>query len=496
MSLYRTYRPKTFGEVIGQPHVVAALSKALTTGNITHAYLFQGPRGTGKTTLARLLAKRLNCQKAKKDSAEPCNKCDTCTAAKNGSLDVIEIDAASNRGIDDIRALREHILTAPAIGKYKVYIIDEVHMLTGEAFAALLKTLEEPVSHAVFVLATTELHKVPETIASRCQVFRFKRASEEEMKTRLQYILKQEKQKLPEDIVSFVISRSDGCYRDAESLLGQILSLKDSATSIDAVLELLGMPSPQVVTDFITALEQKDVSRALTLALETYEKGYDPELFIEEAIRASRDTSVSRIKKGESAGSLTPVIRNLVQAKQDLAYVPEPLIALELAVLASIPANAAKAPPVTPQPIMQRQTITPTKIEPMPPISQTPVPEAKPEPSEPGTVSLEQVQSAWSAVIAFVKPKNPAASTFLRAMEATAVNGNTVTVSAQYALHRNFFEKPENKQFIIDAFQKELQHPLEVKISLTEKSGAPVTTTRKVAESELLQNVQEIFGEK
>ncbi len=224
-TLYRKYRPQRMEEVSGQEHVLAVLKNAITEGRVAHAYLFSGPRGTGKTTIARILAKRLNCQES--NGTEPCGKCPQCVAhANRANLDLIEIDAASNRGIDEIRALKDRIGLAPASGKYKVYIVDEVHMLTKEAFNALLKTLEEPPSHAIFILATTELHKVPETIKSRCQTFLFKRASVQQLIERLNKISKSEEIEIDEAALRLIAHHSEGCYRDAESLLGQVLSLK------------------------------------------------------------------------------------------------------------------------------------------------------------------------------------------------------------------------------------------------------------------------------
>ena len=274
-TLYRRYRPQKFGEIVGQDHVTETLRQAALKNKLTHAYLFYGPRGTGKTTMARLLAKRANCEKAK--GAEPCGKCTSCRALATGRhTDVMEIDAASNRGIDDIRALREHINLAPALGKYRVYIIDEVHMLTREAAAALLKTLEEPVAHVIFILATTELHKVPPTILSRCQVFRFKRASRDEMAGRLKFILKKEKRAADEATLDFIIDRSDGCYRDAESLLGQLLTLRDKKVNKLALQEFLGLPAPATLERFLEALVNGESAPALAAAEETVGGGYYP----------------------------------------------------------------------------------------------------------------------------------------------------------------------------------------------------------------------------
>ena len=294
-TLYRQYRPQKFSDISGQAHITDTLQKAIEKGKVSHAYLFQGPRGTGKTTTARIFAKRLNCSSSK--TSEPCGKCKLCkSAGTNSNLDVIEIDAASNRGIDDIRALRENVSLSPSSGKYKIYIIDEVHMLSGPAFAALLKTLEEPVAHVVFILATTELHKVPATIMSRCQVYRFRRATEAEMKKRLEFILKQEKRKVADDVLDFIISRSDGCYRDAESLLGQILSTSTRKISLDELSNNLGLPSPKIVDAFISALISADSKLAVEIVDGVYKGGAEPEQFIQETKINLLELELKKIK--------------------------------------------------------------------------------------------------------------------------------------------------------------------------------------------------------
>lgn len=509
-SLYRTYRPQTFADVVGQEHIVGTITKAIEQDAVTHAYLFQGPRGTGKTTLARLLAMRVNCEKP--TGVEPCGTCSSCKALQLGSsLDIVEIDAASNRGIDDIRSLRETISTAPSGGKRKVYIIDEVHMLTNEAFAALLKTLEEPAKHVIFVLATTELHKVPDTIMSRCQVFRFRRASEEDMNKRLSFILKKEKRKVDDSVISFVVSRSDGCFRDAESLLGQILTMSEKDSSLQATIELLGLPDPKMVSSFITALEAGQAAEAVQIAQTAYEQGYDPELIIEESIRIARDSALVHAKKNEATGNLPVIIRALIQAKQDLSYIPQPLIALELAILTCTQSQGTR--PATPSPtiradVSQPKATPPTKPAPQP---QTTTPTQN-TPSKP-SAGVENIQRAWAKIIDIIRGKNPAASTFLRAMEPLAIEGDQLTIRARFPLHRNFFEKPANKSALTEAITTATGNPVSIRISLDEQQGAPASTapsstqsapqeqaavqpnnSRNSKEAELRSNVQAVFG--
>jgi len=217
-SLYRKWRPQTFEDIIGQKHITQTLINAISLNRISHAYIFSGPRGVGKTTTARILAKSLNCVKG--PTAHPCNKCERCIRITDGySMDVIEIDGASNRGIDDIRDLRNKVKFTPAEGKYKVYIIDEVHMLTTEAFNALLKTLEEPPSHVIFIFATTNPHKIPSTILSRCQWFNFRRIALEDIVAKLKIIVKDEGLKIDDKVLDIIARNSTGSMRDAESTL-------------------------------------------------------------------------------------------------------------------------------------------------------------------------------------------------------------------------------------------------------------------------------------
>ncbi len=499
-TLYRQYRPQTFAEVVGQDHITKTLQQAIKQDRISHAYLFQGPRGTGKTTTARLLAKRLNCLKAK--DTEPCGQCSLCVAAKNNqNLDIIEIDAASNRGIDDIRALRERISLSPTISKYKVYIIDEVHMLTNEAFAALLKTLEEPVKHAIFILATTELHKVPATILSRCQVYRFRRATADEMRQRLQYILKEEKRMAADDVINFIIDRSDGCYRDAESLLGQLLTMQPDKIKLDEATQLLGLPSPQQVTDFLSALVANDVEKAVKVTDEVYNSGVDPEQFTREAIRAARDACLAIYIKKDSipsfarlngaTGRLPVIIRALIQAIQDLAFVPQPLIALQLAVLSSVstaPISSGAGPgPVktTSQPVMSFQPKA-AKIATGTAAGTLPV------------IPITEITRLWPQLIEKIKAQNPVAATFLRAIEPAVVEGSTVKLNAQFSLHLNFFSKPDNQKLV----EQTLSHLSDKKLTVVFQLNSNVTSYAPPAEQnhqkeeELLKNVQEVFGVK
>lgn len=314
--IYRKYRPKNFSEIVGQEHIVQTLKNALVTDKVAHAYLFSGPRGTGKTTMARILAKAVNCANLVNEErvntklsirqslgegglapADPCNKCEACIDINEGrALDLIEIDAASNRGIDEIRELRDGIKFSPVKLKYKFFIVDECHMLTKEAFNALLKTLEEPPAHAIFVLATTEIHKVPETIISRCQRFDFHKLSLDKIVNRLEQIAKQEKIKIEQQALEMIASNAGGAMRDAESLFGQIMAMgeltKDNKITLEEVQTFLGTTDINAVIEMVNFLAEKNVSAAVAFINKIIEDGYDIEQFSKSLINYLRKVMI------------------------------------------------------------------------------------------------------------------------------------------------------------------------------------------------------------
>jgi len=265
LVLYRKYRPQTFSEIVGQEHIVQTLTNSIKAKNISHAYLFTGPRGSGKTTIARLFAKAVNCENPK-NGFEPCNECASCTEIVAGkSMDLIEIDAASHRGVDDIRELREGIKFAPVKSKYKIFIIDECHQLSKDAANALLKTLEEPPAHAVFLLATTESHKMIATITSRCQRFDFKRLQIAEITKKLEYISKKENVKFDDSALSLIALNSRGSFRDAESLLDECINFSRNKAEIktEDIKELLGIVEVGQIAQFVDNLLLKNTKDAV-----------------------------------------------------------------------------------------------------------------------------------------------------------------------------------------------------------------------------------------
>ena len=298
-ALYRKWRPRTFDSVVGQDDITDTLKNAIKRGTISHAFLFAGPRGTGKTSCAKIFAKALNCTNLQ--SGEPCNKCANCLAADKGAMaDIMEIDAASNNGVDEIRDIRDKVKYAPTQGKYKVYIIDEVHMLSMGAFNALLKTLEEPPEHVVFILATTELQKVPATIISRTQRYNFKRISQADLEKRMKYILEQEKISYEDKALAVIAQVADGGMRDALSILDQLLSFDKNKVEYDSALEITGFAAKEKIEQILLAILNEDATKALSLAQTELANGASTKNILDELIEMATN-ALMVIKTNDSS---------------------------------------------------------------------------------------------------------------------------------------------------------------------------------------------------
>lgn len=332
MSLYRKYRPQSFANLVGQDHIRTTLMNALKSGKVNHAYLFTGPRGTGKTSTARLVAKAINCLDLK--DAEPCEACDICKDITEGRLiDLIEIDAASNRGIDEIRDLREKINFSPTRARSKVYIIDEVHMLTKEAFNALLKTLEEPPAHVFFILATTEVHKIPETILSRCQRFDFKRIEHAVMVERLSFIAQQEKIEAEPKALEAISRVAQGGLRDAIGLLEQ-LTVSGKLT-FDHVRDVLGISGKVSLDKLYGFLLESDVRKSIEEIGALYNEGYDLTQFTKDFLELLRQKMLEHVQQGDTGelGRILAWIGHFQEAYEGAKFATIPQLPLEVAVV-------------------------------------------------------------------------------------------------------------------------------------------------------------------
>jgi len=357
MSLYRNYRPKDFGNLVGQEHVRTTLLNAIKNGQLAHAYLFTGPRGTGKTSTARLLAKAINCPQIKEKGF--CDGCELCLETDAGKMiDIIEIDAASNRGIDEMRDLREKINYAPTRAPNKVYIIDEVHMLTKEAFNALLKTLEEPPAHVYFILATTEIHKVPETIISRCQRFDFKRIDEKNLLDRLAFVAEQEGIKTEPEAVKMIARQSRGGLRDALGLLEQF-SVNGELT-LAHVQKMLGITDYAAIEQLFELLLTGNMQDGIQKVQGLYNQGFDIIQFNKEFLEYLRQKMIKSVAEGETSKVRWTLgaIQNFQEAYEKQKYAVIAELPLEVAVvktcLGSSQTNTVSEKKSLPEPVVSK----------------------------------------------------------------------------------------------------------------------------------------------
>jgi len=479
LALYRKYRPQKFSEVSGQQHIRVTIEHEIEKNQIAHAYLFSGPRGTGKTTMARLLAKALNCEKRKEGTSEPCQKCESCEEiAKNASLDVQEIDAASHTGVDNIRENIIHSARlSPSKRKYKVYIIDEVHMLSISAFNALLKTLEEPPSHVVFVLATTEIHKVPQTIVSRCQRFDFRKVGAEDLVARLKQMVKSEKRHVDDSVLSLIVRRSDGSFRDAESMLGQILSLETDPITLDQAKLVIPFSDIEKVLDFISCIKDRNLTKAIDSINDLVSDGVDLERFLDECIEAFRhillitmqqdraqslpamiESSAERVRtlsEGFSLERIVFCIETLVSAKEGFFQYPVMQLPLEIA---AVKMCAGKKNESEENPPDSHRAETERKKSSLPSEGREIGPAEKDRTKESGSnnilhISFETIKEHWGTVLDRVKEYNHALFSFLCVNKPLSVTANKLQIGVIYDFHRQRINEMKNKLAIEQILQ-------------------------------------------
>jgi DNA polymerase-3 subunit gamma/tau len=440
-SLYRKYRSQTFGDLVGQEAASRALQGAITSSRVAHAYLFSGSRGTGKTSAARLLAKALNCTGRPRDSAEPCNKCQSCIEMTAGAaLDLIEIDAASNRGIDEIRDLREKVNLSPALGPFKVYIIDEAHMLTEPAFNALLKTLEEPPAHVVFVLCTTDAQKIPLTVIGRCQQFVFRRHSEEQIVSRLTHIARSEKVEVDADAMQLIARTAQGSMRDAVGLLDQLVPLASGPISLDSARSLLGIADPRLLDSLLDDVLAGRAAEALAELNRVYAAGAELRQVVRGLMEGCRDRLVAALTKRDhvTARRLSSVLDALLHLDGEVRRHAEPRflveatlarLSVELGTMEQPAASAVAAPaPVTAQAVRVANA-TPPAAQPV----QKPVTEEAPVPQP--VVSTTPIDpapvSGWAEVLE--KLNRTVRAAYLDAQP--ELDGSTLILWFRYGFH-------------------------------------------------------------
>jgi len=481
IALYRKYRPQTFAEVTGQNHIRITLQNELAAGSVAHAYLFTGPRGVGKTSMARIFAKALNCLKRKAGESEPCNDCDACNEQRVGrSLDVIEIDAASNTGVDNVREnVIEHVRFAPTSRRYKIFIIDEVHMLSTSAWNALLKTLEEPPAHAVFIMATTEVHKVPATIVSRCQRFDFKRILLAAMVERLKHMAVHEGVAVDEAVLEAVARLGDGSLRDAESMLEQVLSLDEKKIGLEEAALVLPRSNAQLVAQFIDTLADRQGSEAVALVNKLVEEGVDLQQFVNESIEYLRALLVAALGAPPSvestdaanrlsAAHLHRLINSFMVARAELKSTPIPQLPLELiaaehcgdAAASQEPRtkNQFPAPPKTviaSEPERARQSHeqsakVESKTAPQAEVSPRPESESsKLKTESSASIPLETLALRWDELCAAVQEENPSLPYLLRVSRPLRFEDGELVIGVQYKLHADKLNQIKNKESII-----------------------------------------------
>ncbi|HLR02615.1 MAG TPA: DNA polymerase III subunit gamma/tau [Virgibacillus sp.] len=553
-ALYRVWRPKQFSDVVGQTHITQTLKHAIELQKFSHAYVFSGPRGTGKTSAAKIFAKTINCEN--QQDGEPCNECAACRGIQDGSIsDVIEIDAASNTSVEDVRDIRDNVKYAASSVPYKVYIIDEVHMISTSAFNALLKTLEEPPKHVVFILATTEPHKIPLTIISRCQCFDFKPITNQAIVGRMQTIIEKEDISVSPEALEAVALAAEGGMRDALSILDQAISYSDADVSLEDVLAVTGGVSQRILTEMIQTIYDQDPQHALTLLDDLIKNGKDPGRFVFDLIyflrdlllyksapslegileRALLDTAFKELSGAVLDKWIREAIMQLNKCQQDMKWTNNPKMFIEIAILTltNEPSDEGSETGA----IDNAQVIKLTeKIEHLEKeldrIKQNKPQQAEQAPSEPKRKqsrppkngykvpyekiravlgeakrdALNDVHKQWAAFLSALKEASAPAHATIQDSKPAAASDNALVVAFKYDIHCSLFL--DNRETVESVLHRTLQKPLtiipipqrnwqelrEEYIQGQEQSSA-TTADEPEAENQLVEEARKLVGD-
>ena len=492
------WRPQDFESIVGQDHIVGTLKNAIQKGRLAHAYLFTGPRGVGKTSTARILAKVLNCKEG--PALKPCQKCSSCLEINQGrSLDVIEIDGASNRGIDEIRALRENVKFSPTNGKYKVYIIDEVHQITPDGFNALLKTLEEPPEFVKFIFATTHPQKVMPTIISRCQRMDFRRITVIEIISQLEKIIHQEKITVDKEVLFAVAKSSDGSLRDAESVLDQLVSFSKGSVSLKDAISVLGMVEQDVLFSLTDKIIQKDPAGALKLFNDIIDDGKDPGVFLVNLIEHFRNLMVAKVSKADAKLVDLPqeICDRLFKQSQSLSL--EEIFAVFNILVATqemtkrldsvrIPLEISLVRLAHNRSEVRGLASTPVEIK----LAAAPVEKIEQPVQQIVSISLECVKNVWGNIINNLAKIKMSVSTYLSEGQPTKVQGNIITIAfpKSCSLHKESLESKDNKAMIEKAASELCNADLRVNFILV----AEMKHETDARSNPFIQSALDMFG--
>lgn len=507
-SLYRKWRPQTFEDIIGQRHITQTLINAISLNRISHAYIFSGPRGVGKTTTARILAKSLNCENG--PTSHPCNKCERCIRITNGySMDVIEIDGASNNGVDSIRELRSKVNFAPAEGRFKIYIIDEVHMLSQGAFNALLKTLEEPPPHVIFIFATTDPHKIPSTILSRCQWFNFRRISLADIVAKLKMIVKDEKLNIDDKSLDIIARSATGSMRDAESALDQIIAYCDKDITSQSIREVLGIIEEEVFFEFLEAIIKNNTLKGIEIINRTSDLGEDASQFIKNLMEYVHNLSLAKICQKEILNlkgiftedrerllgqskklkleKLFNIVNYLAEAERKMRYTCHPWILLEMLVIKFTAGENYSLKEVeeekdeyfldfsTKKDVSgsgKKNAVTREEVPPKKKIQD------KVKTKEDSSIQAKEVSTdldfnqAWATILNKIKKTKMAVYSFIIANNLITIKNNKLIIgfNKEYTFHKESLEKQNNKILLQELIKEETGKLLAIECIINENS--------------------------